>query len=311
MAVKRFGLGKGIDALLPLDTIGNPPSETASGTAMLSLDDIIANPNQPRKTFDDAELAELAETIKAHGVLQPIVVENAEDGNYIIVMGERRTRAARLAGLTEIPAIIRRFTPEESFVVALIENIQRTDLNPIEEALAYKNLMEISGLNQDAAAVKVGKNRATFANALRLLKLPDAMQSALRGGSISAGHARALLSVEDEAEREALFQEIVSGTLSVREAERLASATKPTVQTRLADEGGGGGGKKSEKAPPQKRDPELEDIEQKFIEALGTKVKLDGDFSKGSIKIEYYSMEDLDRLYELIAGGEARDTGGS
>jgi ParB family chromosome partitioning protein len=303
MSVKRFGLGKGIDALLPLDTIGNPPSETASGAAMLPLDSIIANPNQPRKTFDDAELQELAETIKEHGVLQPIVVENSDDGNYIIVMGERRTRAARRAGLTEIPAIIRRFTPEEAFIVALIENVQRADLNPIEEALAYKNLVELTGLNQDAAAAKVGKNRATFANALRLLRLPDSIQSALRSGSISAGHARALLSVEGEAEQEALFQEIVSSTLSVRETERLASASKAPAQTRRPEEG--------EKAPPPRRDPEYDAVEQKFIEALGTKVKLEGDFSKGSIKIEYYSMEDLDRLYELIAGGETGETGGS
>lgn len=304
MAAKRFGLGKGLDALLPLDNVGSPPSETAAGAVMLPLEKIVANPNQPRKTFDDAELEELADTIREHGVLQPIVVENADDGNYIIVMGERRARASRLAGLKQIPAIVRRFTPEEAYTVALVENIQRADLNPIEEALAYKNLMEIAGLNQDAAAAKVGKNRATFANALRLLKLPDAVQSALRGGSLSAGHARALLSVDDDAERDALFQDILSGALSVREAERRAAGGKgpPALLVEASSATANGTAKAAAHGQGAPRDGEYRALEQKFIEALGTKVRLEGDFLKGVVKIEYYSMDDLNRLYELIIG---------
>jgi ParB family chromosome partitioning protein len=326
--MRKFGLGKGLDALLPLDNVENPASELEAGVAMLPLDSINANPNQPRKTFDDAELEELAETIKSHGVLQPVVVEKDDDGGYILVMGERRTRAARIAGLTEIPALIRRFTPDESFTVALIENIQRANLNPIEEALAYKRLMDSGGLNQDAAAAKVGTNRATFANTLRLLKLPENMRNALQDGEISAGHARALLSVDDGDERLALFQKIKDETLTVRDAERLAGG-------RSTGEGGFAGKPDFSSAPPAdggflslprsgagtsmrddmganamraggaaarsaKRDSELRAFEEKLIEALGTKVRLDGNFEKGIIKIEYYSMEDLERLYEII-----------
>jgi ParB family chromosome partitioning protein len=304
--VKKHGLGKGLDALLPLDNIANPASELEAGVAMLPLDAISANPNQPRKTFDHEELVELAATIKDHGVLQPIVVEKDGDDKYIIVMGERRTRAARLAGLSEIPALIRRFTPDESFTVALIENIQRTDLNPVEEALAYKQLMEAGNLSQDAAAAKVGKNRATFANTLRLLKLPENMRDALQNGEISAGHARALLSVDDGDERGALFQKIKDETLSVRETERFA---------------GGGGGNPPALPPPGarkftlenmtgirddahgvKRDSEFAALEEQFIGALATKVRLEGSFEKGLIKIEYYSREDLERFYEIITG---------
>ncbi|MDR2865220.1 MAG: ParB/RepB/Spo0J family partition protein [Spirochaetaceae bacterium] len=306
MQHKKFGLGKGLDALLPLDNIENPPSETAAGVAMLSLDKIIANPNQPRKTFPADALEELAKTIKKNGVLQPIIVEKGEDGNYIIIAGERRTRASRLAGLSEIPAIIGRFTPEESFIVALIENIQRSDLNPIEEAFAYKQLMEITGLNQDAAAAKVGKNRATFANILRLLKLPPDIQEALRAGDISAGHARAILSLNKGEEQETLFQKILAESLSVRESERFAGGgvndneipPRNAKRTRGATENAEKTGSSS--TPAKIRDADYEAIEQKFIEALGTKVVFDGDFSGGTIKIEYYSKEDLQRLYEII-----------
>jgi ParB family chromosome partitioning protein len=309
--VRKFGLGRGIEALLPLDTLENPASELEGGVAMLPLDAIFANPNQPRKIFNDEELAELASTIKEHGVLQPVVVEKDGEGTYILVMGERRTRAARLAGLTKIPALIRRFTPDESFTVALIENIQRANLNPIEEALAYRQLMDAGDLSQDAAAAKVGKNRATFANTLRLLKLPEDMREALQNGEISAGHARALLSVDSEAERAALFQKIKNEALTVRDAERLAgsgenppggplSKQRAFARENLTGEAEADGG--AAVARSAKRDGELVAIEDRLIEALGTKVRLDGGLEKGVIKIEYYSMEDLERLYEIITG---------
>jgi ParB family chromosome partitioning protein len=322
--MKKFGLGNGLDALLPLSNVENPPADTEGGVLMLSLDDIVANPNQPRKTFDDEELAELAETIKSHGVLQPIVVEQVEDEKYMLVMGERRTRAARLAGLLEIPAMVRRFTPEESITVALIENIQRATVNPIEEALAYKHLMDMSGLSQDAAASRVGKNRATFANAIRLLKLPPSMQDALRKGDITAGHARALLSIEKDSERYELFAKIKNEALTVREAERYATGgglppPAPVVVPAGMSTGTGTSTGMSTGAtahtavkdlPPTPTEAErqrsnsinaeMRAIEQRLIELMGTRVRIEGDFSKGTIKIEYYSKDDLERLYNLI-----------
>jgi ParB family chromosome partitioning protein len=309
--MKKFGLGNGLDALLPLSNVENPPADTKGGVLMLSLDNIVANPNQPRKTFDDEELAELAETIKTHGVLQPVVVEQVENGKFMLVMGERRTRAARLAGLLEIPAMVRRFTPEESITVALIENIQRANLNPIEEALAYKHLMDVSGLSQDAAASRVGKNRATFANSMRLLKLPPSMQDALRKGDITAGHARALLSIEKDSVRYELFAKIKNESMTVRDAERYATMGLPPVGTaagvtspvsviNTAFKDLPPPPSAEEKQISNSINVEMKAIEQKLIELMGTRVRIDGDFNKGVIKIEYYSKDDLDRLYNLI-----------
>lgn len=311
MATKR-GLGKGLSALLPTGEEENPIAvsreEIAAlarstendltlstgvaprGEIFIALEKIKANPNQPRKTFDETELAELAESIRQQGIIQPIIAEDSGDGTYTIIAGERRTRAARLAGLTEVPAILREYSDEKRMVVALIENIQRANLNAIEEAAAYRQLMELENLSQEEAAAKVGKNRATVANALRLLKLPSEMQESVRKNELSPGHARAVLSVADVKAQKTLFQEILKKGLSVREAEKRATAM-------------GTQNRKEEKSNPAKNlAPELKDMEEKFIKHLGTKVVVNGDLNKGTVVIDYYSMGDLDRLYEILGG---------
>jgi ParB family chromosome partitioning protein len=311
----KAGLGRGLDALLP-DSTSYETREGKTQSARVSKGDLVsgeghkspnavvqlpiarlaANPGQPRKNFDEAELRELADSIAEHGIIQPIIVADAgngatQGGGYIIIAGERRTRAARLAGLKEVPAIIRKYTDQRRLEVSLVENIQRSDLNPIEEAAAYKNLMDFSQLSQEELAAKVGKNRSTVTNALRLLKLPAHIQKSLETGDISSGHARALLAVTDKNLREKLYNEVSNKGLSVREAEKRAAALNITPEEQ-----------KAEKAPPPKRPPEITEMEEKFIERLGTKVSIEGGLEKGRIHIEYYSMEDLDRLYEILGG---------
>jgi ParB family chromosome partitioning protein len=257
----------------------------------LAIDRLVPNPGQPRKNFDETELRELADSIKEHGVIMPIIAADTGGEQYTIIAGERRTRAARLAGLAEVPVIIRNYTDQKRMEISLIENIQRSDLNPIEEATAYKNLMDFSGISHEELAARVGKNRSTVSNSLRLLKLSAEMQKSLETSEISAGHARALLSVTDDKQRDKLFREITAKGLSVREAEKKASALNS------AGESVESGGAEKEKA---KRPPEITDMEEKFIEKLGTKVSISGGLEKGLIRIEYYSMEDLDRLYGLL-----------
>jgi ParB family chromosome partitioning protein len=249
--------------------------------------------------FDTAELEELAESIKVHGVIQPVIVEEDPSGGWTLVAGERRTRAARLAGLTEIPALVRSYDEAERMEVALIENIQRANLNPIEEALAYRQLMDSSGLSQEEAAQRLGKSRSALANTLRLLKLPEPVQAALRDGSVSAGHARAILALNSPEDQAALFEAIKRDNLSVREAELwTGKGAEAAHQTES--------GKPQSAKPPAKkkelpRDADLAAIEQKFIEVFGTKVSIDGNFDGGQIRIQYFSREDLDRIYEIVA----------
>jgi ParB family chromosome partitioning protein len=293
----KHGLGKGLRALLPDDEdlpagLGENPS-AAPGTApgeqalKIPLEKLRANPGQPRKYFDEEELAELGDSIRSHGILQPLIVEDDGEGGWIIVAGERRWRAARLAGLSEVPAFVRSYSEEKRREVALIENVQRSDLNPMEEAGAYKALMDLTGLSQEDIALRVGKSRSTVANALRLLRLPPAAREALAKGEITAGHGRALLSVNDEAARERLLGEILQQGLSVRGTEKRAGSLNKagTAKPRPAAPG---------------RDPELNALEDRFRERLGTKVAINGDMRRGSISIEYYSMDDLDRLLELL-----------
>jgi len=312
---RKLGLGRGLEALLPdsdMELAGldddssvpdmpgkqasghTPAGKTGDGVVMISPEKLMPNPGQPRKNFNEDELRELADSIAEHGIIQPIIAADAGDGTYIIVAGERRTRAARLAGLSEVPAIIRNYTNQKQLEISLIENIQRTDLNPIEEAAAYKNLMDYSNLSQDEVAQRVGKNRSTVANSLRLLKLSADIQKSLEQGSVSPGHARALLSVTEKKERDKLFQEILAQGLSVREAEKRALAFNNAASLNNAAQ-----------KPPGKtayRDPELDAMQEKFINKLGTKVVIDGDYTKGRILIDYYSMEDLARLYDLLGG---------
>ena len=314
MAHKR-GLGRGIDALISGDDNGvnsGLQQEAADGktaekrdtplphgsVVQIALDRLAANPGQPRSNFDETELRELADSIIEHGIIQPIIVmpfqEGADAGSsYMIIAGERRTRAARLAGLTEVPVIIREYTDQKRLEISLIENIQRSNLNPIEEAVAYKNLMDFSRLSQEELANRVGKSRSTVANALRFLKLPADMQKSLENGGISPGHAKVLLSLTEKHLREKLFREITGKELSVRETEKRAAALSAVP---------GSAENPAQERPASKRPPDIDAMEEKFIRKLGTKVVIEGGLHKGKIHIEYYSMEDLDRLYELLGG---------
>ncbi|MDR0758859.1 MAG: ParB/RepB/Spo0J family partition protein [Treponema sp.] len=335
----KLRLGKGLDALLPMDeappSLDFPVSDAegingdgevvtmdgganaggtgadmpvaGTGPVFIPLDKLSANPSQPRKNFDAEALRDLADSIREHGVIQPLLVEEAGDGAYIIIAGERRSRAARMAGLTEVPALIRSYTDEQRMEISLIENIQRADLNPVEEATAYRQLMDLTGLSQDEVAVRVGKNRATVANTLRLLKLPQAMLQALRDGGLSPGHGRALLSITDPLARETLFREIMSRGISVREAEKRAGQIN-SPETRVQSGGSPKAGDKAALGKPR-RDAELAAIEQQFIDVLGTKVTIDGGLKKGKIHIDYYSMEDLDRLLEILKKPEGAGSG--
>jgi len=313
MARRPGGLGRGLDALLDnnddtpqpepvrktyapvsADSPSAPSANKAGDIVQISADKLVPNPGQPRKSFDENELNELAGSIKTYGIIQPIIAANAGDGTYIIIAGERRTRAAKLAGLETVPAIIRDYTDQKRLEVSLIENIQRSDLNPIEEAAAYKNLMDFSNLSQDELAMRMGKNRSTVANALRLLKLPVVIQKSIEEGKVSSGHARALLSVVDLKAREKLYKEILASEVSVREAEKRAAV--------LNAEGDKGNGTSIKSGKFKKRPPEVDAMTEKFISRLGTKVVIDGDLNKGKISIEYYSMEDLERLYEILGG---------
>jgi ParB family chromosome partitioning protein len=293
--------------------------QTDGGEILIPLDQIEANPAQPRKAFDEAALQELADSIREHGIIQPIIVEKTGDRRYTIVAGERRFRAAKLAGLTEVPALLRDYSEGKRMEISLIENIQRTDLNPVEEASAYRHLMEAAGLSQDEVAARVGKNRSTVTNALRLLRLPLPMLGSLESGAISSGHARALLSVRSGEDQETLYREILAGGISVREAEKRAAVLNgAAVPDEFSPEAGnavgptdtggipaGAGTNPEGKAPREtrSRDPHLGALEQEFIEALGTKVVIAGTPQGGTIRIDYYSLEDLNRLYELLGNG--------
>ena len=306
--MRKTGLGKGIDALFSESSDKSPVEartensapdiqplpaarKEAAGVVQLPIDKLVPNPDQPRKNFDQAELEELSDSITQHGIIQPIIAADAGDGTFIIIAGERRTRAARLAGLAEVPVVVRNYTDQKRMEVSLIENIQRSDLNPIEEAAGFKNLMDFSGLSQDELAARVGKNRSTVANALRLLRLPADIQKSIEQGTISPGHARALLSVNSVKAREKLFKDILAKGLSVRITEKKASALNKVPAV--------GKDQEKRKAPHA---PEIDAMTEKFIGRLGTKVTIDGDLNKGHIHIEYYSMEDLERLYEILGG---------
>lgn len=280
-------LGKGIGALL-----GEEEKRQGAAATELPLAALRPNPGQPRKDFTDARLRELADSIRQKGVLQPVLVEEGPDGRYTIVAGERRYRAAKLAGLEKIPVIVGRFAEEEKLEIALIENVQREDLTPIEEAKAYRQLMDMTGVNQEQVAAKVGKDRSTVANSLRLLRLPEEMQRAIGGGEMSAGHARAILMAVNPSDQQLLFRRIVEKGLSVREAEEAAALL---TRGKKAARAGGGPVKQ-----PAGSEPELRALEQKLIEKLGTKVEIRGTARKGRVEIAYYSADDLDRLLELL-----------
>lgn len=287
--MQRRGLGKGLQALLP-EAEGTPDE----GVREIEVALVRPNPFQPRKEFDREKLQELASSIREHGVVQPIVVRAKGEG-FEIVAGERRWRASRLAGMKSIPAVVRDFTETQVLEIALIENLQREDLNPLEEAQAFKRLIEEFGLTQEDLAGRLGKSRPQIANTLRLLNLPESVQQLLTSGGISMGHAKVLLSVEGADGQERLAAQIEERKLSVREAETLLK--KET--SRLAQQERGGkarGGRKPS------RDPGVTSLEGQLAERFGTVVRIVRGESKGRIEISFYNDEDLQRLVdELLA----------
>jgi len=298
--VSKRRLGKGIDALLQgrdLTQLENLESEGAS-VNQIPLINLKANPNQPRKTFSEESLLELSRSIEERGILQPILAEEQEDGSYLIIAGERRYRAAKLAGLTVVPVLTGEFTDEEKLEIALIENIQRENINPIEEAYAFQDLLEAAELTQEELAHRLGKSRPAIANALRLLKLPEAVQQSVADNEISAGHARALLSLDDEEQMNHVFEQVRESGYSVRQTESLCAQmrTSPTRPSGKAPKTG-----KPAPTVPTKS-VEMIDIEQQLIEKFGTKVQLFGTNTHGRIEVSYFSMDDLERILEIIGG---------
>ena len=297
MAVKR-GLGKGLDTIIPDKGQNKPVSrKTKQETGKKNADTVLAiskvepNRDQPRKNFDEESLKELAESIRQYGILQPLLVQE-KDGYYEIIAGERRWRAAMMAGLKEVPVIIRKLSDLEIMEISLIENIQREDLNPIEEALAYRRLIEEFGMKQEEVAEKVSKNRTTIANSMRLLKLEDSLQQMVISGELSTGHARALLGLNDPAQQVAAAQQIISNKLSVRETEKL-------VKKLQADN------KSERKNERRTLDPSLDaiyrNLEEQLKKTLGTKVTINSKNEKsGKVEIEYYSQDDLERILDLL-----------
>ncbi len=285
----------GLDALLSLDNsdeqdVSVLPEDVQASVQELEISSVKANPDQPRKIFSQESLQELADSISSRGVIQPILVEKKGD-EYLIIAGERRFRASQLAGKTEIPAIVRDFTEEEKLEIALIENIQREDLTAIEEARAYKNIMDSLDLNQQQIADKVGKKRSTIANSLRLLNLPEDIQESINKGEITAGHARAILAVINPADQKILHSRIRDEGLSVRATEGMVEDLNQGKRLQS----------KEKQSLPKNKVPEILGIEQKFIDHFGTRVQVKGNLKKGKIEISYFSEEDLERIFDLIS----------
>ena len=287
MAMKK-GLGKGLDSMIPeKKTKAEMKEAQDKSLAEIKISEIDPNMGQPRKKFDEDELLELAESIKIHGVIQPIILTK-RGKRYEIIAGERRWRASKLAGLVKIPAVIREYTDKEIMEVSLIENIQRQDLNPIEEATAFKNLIDEYKMKQDDLAERVSKSRSAITNALRLLKLDDKVKAMLAEGLISTGHARALLAVEDKNKQQILATKIFDEKLSVRETEKLVKQIPENKEPKKEE-------KSSEKLIYKKLEDSLKGI-------IGSKVSIKGRSNgKGKIEIDYYSIEELDRITELLS----------
>jgi len=270
----KKALGKGLDALIS----GSFESEVVQESIQyIKIDNIVRNPYQPRKSFDSEKIEELAQSIRENGLIQPIVVRSYQD-KYELIVGERRVLAAKRANLSEIPAVIKDYSEEKLLELALIENLQREDLNPIEEALAYKLILERDRITQDELAKRIGKSRSYIANMLRILELPEHIRENVSRGTISVGQAKALLAIDDKGEQERLAQQILSEKVTVRELERVSR-------------------KKNVPRGTQK-EPYIDEIEGRLREKFGTKVTVDYRNGKGAIKIEFYSNDELDRIIE-------------
>jgi ParB family chromosome partitioning protein len=290
MATRKGGLGRGLDALIPTTPIGDITNNSGVvvGSAFeVDINAIAPNPKQPRTVFDEEALAELAASIKEVGVLQPPVVRDLGSGRYELIMGERRLRATKLAGLKTIPVIIRQSKDNEMLREALLENIHRSQLNPLEEGAAYQNLLNDFGYTHDELAIKIGKSRPAITNTLRLLNLPASVQRKVAAGILSAGHARALLALTDGAEIEKLANRIVAEGLSVRAVEEIVATTS---------------GK--EKSSPTKSakavSPRLKEIENLLADKFDTRVSVELGLAKGKITIEFADVEDLERIHKII-----------
>ena len=304
MPIKKHGLGRGINSLIDDYSTYEAKKLEETGSKVIDLDIslIKPNPNQPRKTFDPDALMELRDSILSQGIIQPLLVEEIADNVYVIVAGERRYRAAKLAGLKTVPCLVRSFSDLQRMEVSLIENIQRENLNPVEEARAFSYLLTQSGIKQEELARKVGKSRPAISNSLTILNLPDRMLDALEKGYFTSGHARALLSVENPADQEILFNRILENDLSVRQAEAFANelnngkrAVKP-VQT------------DGQKTVQSVKSPEILYLEEKFLSATGCRVEIKGKYKNGAIKkgkilIPFTSEEELERIYQILAPG--------
>ena len=271
----KTALGKGLDSLIP---------EKGEEIVYLDIGRIFPGEQQPRKMFKDDSLRELAASIREKGVLQPVIVSRVGDGTFRLITGERRWRASSLAGLKKIPSLIKNVASKDSLEIALIENIQREDLNPIEAAEAFSRLIIEFNLTQEDLSDRVGKDRATVANYLRLLKLPDEVRSYLYNGSLTMGHAKAVLALEGRANQIDAARRIIKKGLSVREAELLSKKMSGSPKTRAS------------------RDPQISSLEEKLIKSLGTKVRIMNKGKKGKIEIEYYSFEEFERLLDVLLG---------
>lgn len=286
MAAKKGGLGRGLDALFADNSI----EEIAPSSAVkLKIMDIEPNRDQPRKIFDEQALSELADSIAKHGVIQPLLVRPLPDGSYQLVAGERRWRASRMAGLTEVPVVIKELSDDEAMALALIENLQREDLNAVEEAQGIKALMDTLGLTQEEAAERVGKSRPAIANALRLLKLPDSVLEMVSQGTLSAGHARALLAFEDDEELVEVAKLIIEKGLTVRDVERLAKKSA---------------GKVEKKKAPSRRESYYDEVELALTDFLGRKIKVTtkNGAENGVLEIDFFDKEDLSRIADILKG---------
>ena len=281
MARVKGGLGRGLDALFVQNTL-----EDGTVTSTLPIDEIVPNREQPRKQFDDEALADLSESIAQHGVLQPLLVRPMPDGSYQLVAGERRWRASRMAGLSEVPVVVRDMDEQEAAELALIENLQREDLNPMEEALGYQTLMDTYGMTQEEAAQRVNKSRPAVANALRLLHLPQAVADLVAEGKLSAGHARTVLAFEGaQAQTDAALAAVEKG-LSVRELERLAKAAKVAPR---------------KPKTPARRDSFYDEVELALRESLGRVVKVAATSKGGVLQLEFFDQEDLRALANKLS----------
>lgn len=295
-APKKGGLGRGLDALFADVPVKEPVKEDkkikksvadtndADSVKYIKIHDIMPNVNQPRKTFNEDKIEELAASIKEHGIIQPIVVRKHDKG-YEIVAGERRWRAAMKAELSQVPCLIRELDDEQNMLIAIIENMQREDLNPIEEAEGLRQMTDTFGMTQEQVSKSVGKSRPYITNCMRLLKLPEYVKESIADGRLSAGHGRTLITLKNEEERKALWERIIAEGLSVRETEKLAAQEEKP---------------KKRKPATKRKDPNVARVEEELKAALGTKVTINNAGNKGKIEIEYYSKDELERLLELL-----------